>query len=356
METPLLPAILIKPNVSANSSYQMPKTISVVTPCFNEEAGIRECYEKLKAIMETELLEFKREHIFCDNCSTDKTLDILREIAKRDPAVKIIVNSRNFGILRNTYNGVLSASGDAVILFLPADLQDPPELIPEFVRLWQQGNEIVYGIRARREEGLISRTMRHIYYRIISRLSYVDYPPDVGDFQLVDRKVLDAMKLFEDSYPFMRMMPFECGFRAVGVPYTWRARKFGLSRNHISQLIDQGFAGIIAFSNAPVRIAFFAGMGISVLSLLFAFTLLILKLAGYNIGPWGIPTIVIALFFFGGVQLIFLGMIGEYVVSIFNQVRRRPLVIERERINFAVSRLGNETLRADSRPDVQSDG
>jgi polyisoprenyl-phosphate glycosyltransferase len=315
----------------------MIKTISVITPCFNEEDGIRQCYQTLKDIMDVQLPDYRREHIFCDNCSTDQTVQILKEIAATDPSVKIIVNSRNFGITRNTYNGVMNASGDAVILFLPADLQDPPELIPEFVHLWEQGYEIVYGIRARREEPFFWRAVRHAYYRVISKLSYIEYPPDAGDFQLVDRKVSNAMKLFEDTNPFMRMMPFECGFRAVGVPYTWRARKFGVSRNRLSQLIDQGFAGLIAFSIAPIRVAFFFGIIISVLSILYAITLFILKVAHFNIGPWGIPTIVIAVFFFGGIQLIFAGFIGEYIVSIFNQVHRRPLVIERERINFEVS-------------------
>ena len=312
----------------------MAKTISVITPCFNEEQGIRECYETLKSLMERELPGYRREHIFCDNASTDRTTEILKEIAASDPCVKIIVNSRNFGILRNTYNGVISATGDGIVLFLPADLQDPPELIPRFVELWEQGNEVVYGIRAERDEPFLMRNLRHAYYRVISRLSYVDYPPDVGDFQLVDRKVLEAMKQFEDSNPFMRMMPFECGFRAVGVPYRWRQRKFGITRNRFMQLLDQGFSGLTAFSNAPVRLAFATGLVISVISILYAFTLLILKLSGVDIGPWGIPTLVIALFFFSGVQLIFIGFIGEYVVSIFNQVRRRPLVVERERINF----------------------
>jgi glycosyltransferase involved in cell wall biosynthesis len=312
----------------------MRKVISIVTPCYNEEKGIQECYETVKRIMDTELPDYDREHIFCDNSSVDRTVEILKDIAAQDPGVKIIINTRNFGILRNTYNGVLNASGDAIILFLPADLQDPPELIPQFVRLWEQEYEIVYGIRAKRQEPLLSRTMRHMYYRMISRLSYVNYPPDVGDFQLVDKKVLNAMKLFEDSHPFMRMMPFECGFRSVGVPYASRPRKYGFSRNRLSQLIDQGLVGVIAFSNAPVRLAFFIGIAISILSFAFALTLVILKLSGFEVGPWGIPTVVISIFFFGGVQLVFLGMLGEYVVAIFNQARRRPLVIERERVNF----------------------
>jgi glycosyltransferase involved in cell wall biosynthesis len=312
----------------------MRKTISIVTPCYNEEKGIAECYQAIKDIMDRELPGYGREHIFCDNASTDRTVEILKEIAARDSAVKVIVNSRNFGILRNTYNGVINASGDAVVLFMPADLQDPPELIPAFVKQWESGYEIVFGIRARREEPFLSRWMRRAYYRAISRLSYVDYPADVGDFQLVDRKVLEAMKRFDDVQPFMRMMTFECGFRSVGIPYTWRARKHGVSRNRISQLIDQGLNGLISFSNAPVRLAFFCGLVVSLLSGLYALFVFGTALLGLDAGPRGIPTIIVALFFFGGVQLLFLGLIGEYVVAIFNQVRKRPLVVERERVNF----------------------
>src|SRR5688572_18854152 len=241
----------------------MPKTISIVTPCFNEEESVRECYETIKRVMDTELPGYAREHIFCDNASTDRTVEILRGIAASDPGVKIIVNSRNFGILRNNYNGVLAATGDAVILFMPVDLQDPPELIPQFVKLWEAGSEIVYGIRAHREEPFMLCSARHLYYRLLSRLSYVEYPPNVGDFQLVDRKVLDSMKRIDDAQPFMRMMPFECGFRAVGVPYTWRARKVGVSRNHLLHMFDQGMNGIISFSNAPIRIALWTGVAIS---------------------------------------------------------------------------------------------
>src|SRR5688572_3268918 len=161
----------------------MPKTISIVTPCFNEEESVRECYETIKRVMDTELPGYAREHIFCDNASTDRTVEILREIAAADPSVKVIVNARNFGILRNNYNGVLAATGDAVVLFMPVDLQDPPELIPTFVKHWEAGAEIVYGIRARREEPFVMRNIRMAYYQLLSRISYVDYPPNVGDYQ-----------------------------------------------------------------------------------------------------------------------------------------------------------------------------
>lgn len=312
----------------------MSKTISIVTPCFNEEAGVEECYTAVRDIMARDLSGYRREHIFCDNCSSDRTLEILREIAARDPCAKVIVNTRNFGILRNNYNGVLAATGDAVVLFMPVDLQDPPELIPTFVRHWEAGSEIVYGIRAEREEAFLLRNARHLYYQILSRLSYVNYPPNVGDFQLIDRIVLDAMKRIDDAQPFMRMMPFECGFRAVGVPYRWRARKHGASRNRIAQLVDQGLNGLISFSNAPIRLALLSGFVIAGVSILYTVAVFLAVLLGLVQSQRGIPTVIVALFFFGGVQLLFLGIIGEYIVAIYNQVRKRPLVIERERINF----------------------
>ena len=160
---------------------------------------------------------YTREHIFCDNASTDTSLEILKEIAASDPHVKVIVNARNFGPLKNSYNGVMAATGDAVLLLLPADMQDPPELIPQFVKLWADGNEIVYGIRATREEGWLMKRTRGAYYRLLTRFSEVKVPPGVGDFQLVDRRVIEAMRSVKDGYPFMRMMTFECGGSAVGV-------------------------------------------------------------------------------------------------------------------------------------------
>lgn len=310
------------------------KTISIVTPCYNEEASIRECYDTIRRMMDTQLPGYGREHIFCDNCSTDRTVEMLREIAAADPSVKVILNARNFGILRNNYNGVLAATGDAVILFMPVDMQDPPDLIPEFVKHWESGIEIVYGIRAEREEPFLLRNARKAYYQVLSRLSYVDYPPNVGDFQLVDRRVVDSMKRIDDAQPFMRMMPFEVGFKSLGIAYTWRARKHGVSRNAFLNMIDQGLNGLISFSNAPVRIALWTGVAISFVSFLYTIGVFLATAFGLVKAEAGIPTVILAVFFFGGIQLLFLGVIGEYVLAIFNQVRRRPLVFERERINF----------------------
>lgn len=310
------------------------KTISIVTPFYNEEESIAECVLTVQKLFERDLTNYNLEHIFCDNCSTDGTLEILKRLADGDERIKIIVNSRNFGILKNTYNGVLASTGDATLLFLPVDLQDPPELIPEFVRHWESGYEIVYGMRAQREEGAMLRTARRMYYRLLSRLTYVDYPPDAGDFQLVDRKVLDAMRRIDDAQPFMRLMTFDVGFRSKGIQYTWRARKYGKSRNRLSHMFGQGLNGIVSFSGAPVRIALLCGFLISAASVIYAIFVTVLTLTGHVKADSGVPTIIAALFFFGGVQLFFIGVIGEYILAIFNQVRRRPLVIERERVNF----------------------
>jgi glycosyltransferase involved in cell wall biosynthesis len=311
------------------------KTISVITPCYNEELNVRDCYEAVRRIFDEKLPGYKLEHIFCDNASEDRTVEILREISAADKSVRIIVNARNFGPLRNTFNGVMASSGDAVLLFMPADLQDPPELIPDFVKLWEEGNEIVYGIRAVREEGRMMRGIRNAYYSLLTRFSEVKVPPGVGDFQLVDRRVVEAMRRVRDGYPFMRMMTFECGGRAVGVPYTWRERKKGFSKNRASALIDQGLNGLVSFTTAPLRFGLFAGFVISIVSIGYSVINFVIGLIMYRrVADPGIITLIVAMFFFGGVQLFFMGMIGEYVLAIYGQVREKPVVFERERFNF----------------------
>tara|TARA_A100001015_G_scaffold224698_1_gene253436 strand:+ start:257 stop:1195 length:939 start_codon:yes stop_codon:yes gene_type:complete len=309
------------------------KLISIISPCFNEEKGIEKCYETIKDIF-LKLEEYEYEHIFCDNCSSDQTVDILKSIAEKDKNIKIILNSRNFGLLNNTYNGVMNSSGDATLLFMPIDMQDPPELIPSFIELWEKGNDIVYGVRAKREEGFFLRTSRRLYYKLLKKVTYVDYPENVGDFQLVDKKVIEAMKLTEDANPFMRLMTFDAGFRSTGVEYTWRAREYGKSQNGLLKMFEQGLNGLISFSGLPLRLSLITGLLISSFSILYSISIFIMTLFGFVDSQAGIPTIIVALFFFGGVQLFFIGILGEYILAIFNQVRKKPLVIEKERINF----------------------
>jgi glycosyltransferase involved in cell wall biosynthesis len=311
------------------------KTVSIVTPCYNEELNIRECHAAIKALFENQLKGYRREHVFCDNASTDRTVEILREIAAQDKDVKVILNARNFGAMRSNYNGVMAATGDAVLLFFPADMQDPPELIPQFVELWSQGYEVVYGIRKIREENATMRALRRFYYRMLTSLSELSLPRGVGDFQLCDRKVIEAMRRIEDSYPFMRMMTFECGFKSIGVPYKWVERRRGVSTNSLRSLVDQGMNGLVTNTLAPLRLVLFGGFTVAALAIAYAFVNLVLGVVYYRaIAQPGIMTIITAIFFFGGVQLFCIGILAEYVLAIYAQVRRKPVVFERERINF----------------------
>jgi glycosyltransferase involved in cell wall biosynthesis len=310
--------------------------ISVITPCFNEELNLEDCHRTLKEIFARDLPDCDLEHIFCDNASTDGSVEVLRRLAGTDKAVKVVLNARNYGPFRSTFNGLRHASGDAVVVMFAADLQDPPEVIVNFVREWQAGSEVVYGVRSQREENLVMRGVRKLYYRMVSRFAGIDIPLDVGEFQLVDRKVLAALLEHEDYYPYIRGMIANCGFRTKGVSYVWRARRKGFSKNRLYNLVDQGLNGLISFTNLPMRIAMFAGFTIALLSFIYAaLTLSVSLITHGNFTVPGIPTLIVALFFFGGVQLMFLGIIGEYVSAIHFQVRKRPLVVERERINLS---------------------
>ena len=313
----------------------MAKRISVLTPCFNESANVRDCHAAVRRLFEGPLAGYDWEHVFCDNASTDDTVAILKAIAAEDPHVRVIVNARNFGPFRSAFNGLLATRGDAVVVFLAADLQDPPEMIVEFVKRWEQGFEVVYGIRRRREESRLLVVLRKVYYRLVNQFSSTPIPPDVGEFQLIDRTVVDALRQFDDYYPYIRGMIASCGFRAMGLDYTWVARRKGLSKNRWFHLVDQGLNGMISFSNVPMRVCLAVGFALSVASMVYAALQLMVNLVYYRqLAPAGTPTLIVALFFFSGVQLFFLGVVGEYVQAIHSQVRRRPLVIERERVNF----------------------
>jgi len=313
------------------------KILSIVTPCYNEEMNIVECFETTRRILESELPEYDYEHIFCDNASTDRTLDLLRGLAATDPRVKVIANARNFGPFHSNFNGILATQGDVVLLFLAADLQDPPDLIPQFVRFWEQGYDVVYGVRRWREESFILRSIRRIYYRLVAETANITMHQGAGEFQLADRKVVDALRSFDDYYPYVRGMVAYCGFKAIGVDYTWKSRKRGISKNNVLRLIDQALNGLISFSNVPMRLCMAVGLFIAALSFTYGFFALIVNIIYYRqLAPQGIPTLIVALFFFSGTQLFAFGVLGEYLAAVHAQVRKRPLVVERERINFEV--------------------
>ncbi len=315
------------------------KLISIVTPCYNEQDNVADCYEAVRRVFAERLPGYDYEHVFCDNASTDDTVGVLRQLAARDPRVKVIVNSRNFGPFCSTFNGLLSTRGDAAVVLLAADLQDPPEVVAAFVQKWEQGHQVVYGIRQQREEGFLMHRVRRLYYWTVSRFADITIPPNVGEFQLIDRVVVDALRRFDDHYPYIRGMIANCGFKVTGVPYTWKARKRGFSKNRLYHLIDQGLNGLVSFTKVPLRFCLLGGFLLAGLSILYAAVSLVVNLcAGGALAAPGIPTLIVALFFFSGVQLFFFGILGEYMAAVHFQVRKRPLVIERERINFEEAR------------------
>ncbi len=311
------------------------KRITVCTPCYNEEGNIERCYEAVRQVFETHLPQYEREHIFSDNCSTDGTVRILKDIAAKDKQVKLILNARNFGIIRSSINGIFSSSGDAVFMFVPADLQDPPDLMPKFVKKWEEGYDVVYGVKESREESKIMTLVRKAYYRLLSSLSNLALPLNLSDFQLLDKKIIEAMRAFEDMYPFVRAMPFRCSSKTIGIPYRWCARRNGLSKNRLVNLIDQGLNGIISTTHVPMRLALFMGFAIAIGSLLYAIVNIITGLISPDpvVGS-GIKTLIAGMFLFNGIIIFFLGVLGEYILSIHQQVRHPPRVVENERVNF----------------------
>ena len=284
--------------------------------------------------MQEQLPGYDYEHIFADNASTDATLVKLREIAAEDNRVKVISNSRNVGPFRNMWNAMKSATGDIVVPQLAADLQDPPSVIPELVKNWEAGFLVTYGVRAKREESLVMRMARGLYYRIIKKFAAAVIPLNSGEFLLADKKVIDSILAVDDQYPYIRGLIAQTGVKSASVQYTWVKRERGKSKNSFISLIDQAINGFVSTSRVPARLALLGGFLLSFLGFAYAIFTVVMVLISNGNTPVGIPTIIVGIFLLGGVQLLFLGLIGEYVLSIHGQVRRTPPMFEVERINF----------------------
>lgn len=308
------------------------KLISIVTACYNEEENVRELYERVKKVMSS-LNEYIYEHIFIDNASKDRTVDILRQIAKHDRNVKIIINARNFGYIRSPYFALLQAKGDAVIS-VASDLQEPPETITDFIKKWEEGYKIVIGVKEKSEESPLIFAIRKFYYNVIGKLSEIDLIKNFTGFGLYSQKIIEILRQIDDPYPYFRGLICDIGYERAEIQYTQPARHRGLSKSNFYALYDVAMLGITNYSKVPLRLATMMGFGLSVLSLLVAAGYLIYKLIFWERFSVGIAPLVIGLFFFSSVQLFFIGIVGEYIGSIYTQVMKRPLVIEKERINF----------------------
>lgn len=307
-------------------------TITVLTPCYNEAENVRALYERVRAVF-APLREYSYEHLFIDNASTDATVDILREIAAADRNVKVIVNTRNFGHVRSPYHALLQCRGDAVI-GMAADLQDPPELIPAFLDKWREGYKVVLGIKEAAEESPLMAAIRRTGYKVIDRLSEVKQVRNSTGFGLYDKAFVAVLRRLPDPYPYFRGIVAELGFRYATIPYTQPERKRGITKNNLYTLYDLGVQGIVNHSRIPLRVATIVGFISSVITLVAALVYFVMKmLFWYNL-PIGVAPVIIGLFCVASVQLFFLGVLGEYVGSIYTQVRNRPLVVEQERINF----------------------
>jgi glycosyltransferase involved in cell wall biosynthesis len=310
----------------------MSKTITILTPCYNEEDNVQEVYERVRdAIIAAGA--YKYEHIFIDNASRDNTLGELKAIAAQDKNVKVICNTRNFGPVRSPMHALYQTSGDAVIGIV-ADLQDPPEMIVDFIRKWEEGYPVVIAIKEASDESGLMFWIRKKYYRLVNRLSGVETYENFTGFGLYDRKVVDAIKQFDDPYPYFRGMIAEIGMPRFEIPFHQPARKRGITTNSFYSLYDMAMLAITNLSKVPLRLVTFSGFVCSFLCVLVSLFYLVYKLIYWSRFSAGLAPLIIGVFFFLSLQMVFVGIIGEYVGAIHTMVQKRPLVIEQERINF----------------------
>ncbi|MDE2293409.1 MAG: glycosyltransferase family 2 protein [Elusimicrobia bacterium] len=309
----------------------MPK-LSIVTPCYNERGNVRPLRERTLKVLEG-LAGFDHEHIFIDNASTDGTAQELRSLAREDKRVKVIVNARNFGHIRSPHHAMLQARGDAVVL-MASDLQDPPELIAEFVKKWQEGFKIVLAVKTESEESPVMFLLRKAYYDLVGRLAEVRLVKNATGFGLYDRAVMDAVAKLDDPYPYFRGIVCDIGFEQAHVPFTQPLRRRGVTKNNFYTLYDIAMLGITSHSKVPLRLAAMLGFAMSAFGFLLAMGYLVAKLVFWNQFKLGTAPTLIGFFLFSSVQLFFIGIVGEYIGAIHTQVLKRPLVVEKERINF----------------------
>lgn len=308
------------------------KTISVASGCFNEAGNIEEFIVRVRTALR-QFPQYEYEIVIADNSSTDGTQETLRRLASEDRNLKVILNARNFGWIRSGYNAVIHTKGDAV-LCLASDLQDPPELIPQFLQKWEEGYKAVVGIKAESEESAIFFFIRKCYYRLVDRLADIDIIQNHTGFGCYDKAIIDYCRELRDPYPYFRGLISEIGFPVARIPFVQPKRKRGITKGNFYMLYDVAMLGITNHSKVPLRLAAMMGFAMSLLSLLVAVAYFLYKLVNWYQFPIGQAPVIIGLFLFSSVQLFFIGIVGEYIGAIHTQVLKRPLVVEKERINF----------------------
>lgn len=306
--------------------------VCIMVPCFNEQDNVEPLYQRVREVM-AGIHEVRFEILFIDNASTDQTQERLRKLAADDRRVKVIFNVRNFGVLRSPLHALFQASGDAVVP-MACDLQDPPELLTDFVRLWRSGFKVVAAIKPASRESAIMFKIRRAYYRALNAISEAPLIENFTGYGLYDREVIEVLRGIPDRRPYVRGLIAELGYARAEIPFVQPKRERGRTKNNLYALYDVAMTGLTSHSRFPLRLATMAGFILGTLSLLIALIYLAVKLMYWNSFALGQAPLLIGVFFFGSVQLFFIGILGEYIGAIHSQVHPRPWVIERERLNF----------------------
>jgi len=307
--------------------------ISVVIPTYNEEDNVEPLSEAITKVFEDQLSEYRYEIIFIDNNSVDKTREIIRRLCSNDPNIRAIFNTKNFGQFNSPYYGLCQSNGDCTILMC-ADFQDPVEMIPQFVKEWESGFKIVCGIKTQSKENRLLYMLRTIYYKIIKRMSDVEQIEHFTGFGLYDKSFIETLRSLNDPLPFLRGIVSELGSDRKMIEYTQARRRAGKTKNNWYTLYDAAMLSFTSYTKIGLRLATIIGFVFSALSLLSAFVYLVLKLMFWNLFPAGMVPVLIGVFVIGSLQLFFIGLVGEYIMSINARVMKRPLVVEEERIGF----------------------
>ena len=311
----------------------MKKTISISSSCYNEEGNLQEWYSRLVNVFK-QIPQYDYEIIIADNCSTDGSRDIMRKIASADKRFKVIFNANNFGQIRSPFNALLQCSGDGAVQMV-SDLQEPPEVILDMVRRWEEGYQVVVGVKDGTKEGLLMSAARKFYYALLAYVSDSNrIIQNFTGFGLYDRKFVEALRRYRDPYPYLRGLVSEIGFKRTEVHYMQAQRKYGVTKNNFFKLYDYAMNGFVNNTKLPLRLAVFVVFCLAGISFLISLLYLIYKIVFWDTFTIGMAPIIIGFFFFAAIQLIFIGIIGEYVGAILTQVKNSPLVIEDEKLNF----------------------
>lgn len=309
------------------------KTISVVVPCYNEEENVEALALAVRETFKKELPDYQYELIFIDNDSSDKTREIIRRLCEEDKGIKAIFNAKNFGQFNSPYYAMLQSTGDCTVL-MAADFQDPVEMIPRYVLEWEYGYKIVIGIKESSQENKMMYWLRGCYYKLIKKLSDVEQIEQFTGFGLYDADFIQVLRELKDPTPFLRGIVAELGFRRKEIPYQQPLRRAGKTSNNFYRLYDAAMLSITSYTKAGLRLATILGSVCSAVSMIVALVYLIMKLLYWDRFAAGMAPLLIGMCFLGSVEIFFIGMVGEYILSINQRVMRRPLVVEEERLNF----------------------